>query len=68
MPDSPHPGGEGSQGRRGKHRGRFSPAGWFPRGGWKIVDPLYFWSAVVGLFLALALIAVAQIIRTGPLR
>jgi hypothetical protein len=29
------------------------------------VDPLYIWSAVIGLFLALVLIAVAQAMRAG---
>jgi hypothetical protein len=31
------------------------------------VDPLYIWSAVIGLFLALVLIVVAQAVQTGRL-
>jgi heme exporter protein D len=41
--------------------------GRLPRGGWKTVDPLYVWSAAVGLFVALVLIAVAQVMQTGRL-
>jgi len=36
-------------------------------GVWRTVDRLYIWSAAVGLFVALLLIAVAQLMRTGRL-
>ena len=38
-----------------------------PLGLWRTVDPLYIWSAVIGLFLALVLIVVAQAMQTGRL-
>lgn len=38
-----------------------------PFGLWRTVDPLYIWSAVIGLFLALVLIVVAQVMQTGRL-
>lgn len=41
--------------------------GWFARGGWKKVDPLYIWSAAAGLFVALVLITVAAVMQTGRL-
>jgi hypothetical protein len=44
------------------------PGGWIARGGWKTVDPLYFWSAVVALFVALGMIAIALVIQTGRVR
>jgi hypothetical protein len=39
------------------------PSRWFPRDGWKTVDPLYIWSAAAGLFVAVVLIAVALVIQ-----
>ena len=53
-------------GKLGGQRG-FSPVGWLLRGAWKNVDPLYVWSAVVGLFVALVLIAAAQLLQTERL-
>lgn len=38
-----------------------------PRSAWRAVDPLYVWSAAVGLFAALVLIAIAQAMRTSGL-
>jgi hypothetical protein len=67
MTNSAGPTREGRPERWGKSHGRGLPDGWFLRGGWKHVDPLYLWSAAVGLFLAVALIVVAQVIRTGRL-
>lgn len=34
----------------------------------RTVDRLYIWSAVIGLFLAVVLIVVAQVMQTGRLR
>ena len=38
-----------------------------PLGLWRTVDSLYIWSAVIGLFLGLVLIVVAQVMQTGRL-
>ena len=35
------------------------------RSGWEAIDPLYIWSAAVGLFVAFVLIAVATVIQSG---
>jgi hypothetical protein len=51
--------------RWGKQRGRVLPSRWFPRDGWKTVDPLYIWSTAAGLFVAVVLIAVALVIQRG---
>jgi hypothetical protein len=67
MADSPDPIRGVAHGRWGNRRGGVLPCGWLPRGGWKTVDPLYIWSAVAGLFVALVLIAVAQLMQTGRL-
>ena len=53
-------------GKWGKQRGVL-PGGWLPRGLWRTVDPLYLWSAAIGLFVALVLIEVAQVMQTGRL-
>jgi hypothetical protein len=50
----------------GKPRGT-PPAGWFWRAGRKAVDPLYLWSAALGLLVALVLIALAIIMQMRPL-
>jgi hypothetical protein len=42
-----------------------SAGGWPQRGFLKTVDPLYFWSAAVGLFVATVLIAVGLVMQTG---
>ena len=65
MADSPDSTRGVAHGRWGKQRGGVLPSGWFPRGGWKLIDPLYVWSAAAGLFVALVLIAVALVIQTG---
>jgi hypothetical protein len=67
MADSPDAIRAVAHGRWGKQRGGVLPGGRLPRGGWKTVDPLYVWSAAVGLFVALVLIAVAQVMQTGRL-
>jgi hypothetical protein len=54
--------GEGSRLRSARRRD------WFPRLPWRNVDSLYIWSAVAGLFVALAMIAVARFLETGHLR
>ena len=38
-----------------------------PLGLWRTVDPLYIWSAVIGLSVAFVLIVVAQVMQTGRL-
>ena len=38
-----------------------------PLGLWRAVDPLYIWSAVIGLSVAFVLIIVAQVMQTGRL-
>jgi hypothetical protein len=43
-------------GKRGRHLGV-----------WRSVDPLYIWTAAVGLVVALLLIAVAQVMQSGRL-
>jgi hypothetical protein len=43
-------------GKRGRHLGV-----------WRNVDPLYIWTAAVGLVVALLLIAVAQLMQCGRL-
>ena len=43
-------------------------ADWFSRGGWKVVDPLYIWSAAAGLLVALVLIVIASVMQTARLR
>jgi hypothetical protein len=43
-------------------------AGWFSRSRWKMVDPLYIWSAAAGFLVALVLIVIASIMQTGRLR
>ena len=66
MSESPNPIRAILSGKLDNHRGVL-PGGWLLRGAWKAVDPLYVWSAVVGLFVALVLIAVSQVLQTGRL-
>jgi hypothetical protein len=42
--------------------------GWFVRRALRTIDPLYLWSAVMWLCLALVLIAIAQVIQAGRLQ
>jgi len=65
MADSPDSTRGVAHGTWGKQRGGVLPSGWFPRGGWKAIDPLYIWSAAAGIFVALVLIALALVIQTG---
>jgi len=65
MSDSPNLTWGVVRGRWGKPFWDMLPGGRFARGGWKTVDPLYIWSAVIALFVAIGMIAVALVIQTG---
>jgi hypothetical protein len=38
------------------------------RGGWRVIDPVYIWSAAIGVLLGLVLIAAALLMQAARLR
>jgi heme exporter protein D len=42
-------------------------ADWFSRGSWRMVDPLYVWSAAAGFLVAFVLIVIASMMQAGRL-
>jgi hypothetical protein len=65
MANSPGSTREVAHGRWDQQHGSVLHSGWFPRGVWKTIDPLYIWSAAAGILVALVLIAVALVIQAG---
>lgn len=65
MSDSPDPIWQVVHSASDKSSVRPLHSGWFPHRIWKSVDPLYLWSALAGLFAALVLIAIAQVMQGG---
>jgi len=67
MADSTYRRPEITEEERGKRRVDLH-GNWLSWGSWNLIDPLYVWSAAIGLLLGLVLIATAVAMQAARLR